>query len=81
MIEVEEWPQPTVRTPRTLVGRRFYELTNIIRSAHLIPGRCNGKDMFYVNNYIDFDQFNTLYDPGFEEKGTHAALEVADKYT
>ena len=80
MIEVEEWLQSTVRTPRILTGRRFYKLTNIIRSAHLIPGRCNGKDIFYVNNYIDFDQFNTLYDLEFEKNGTRAVLEVAGRY-
>jgi hypothetical protein len=49
---------------RNLGCRRFYALENIVRSAHVIP--TGGEhETFYINNYIDWDQYNTLYDPDF----------------
>ncbi len=35
--------------------------------------------MFYVNNYIDWDQFNQLYDPDWMEKGIRNADAVVHK--
>ena len=35
--------------------------------------------MFYVNNYIDWDQFNQLYDPNWMKKGIKNANAVVRK--
>ena len=57
----------------------FYAMENIIRSAHLIPagmpsdvGRQN-HEVFFINNYIDWEQYNTLYDPDFMRTGKRLA--------
>ena len=77
MIEMKTWPRTHAKSPRNLNGRRFYDLSMIMRSAHLIPSGINS-DVFYVNNYIDWDQFNTLYDEEFLAKGIRAA-DTAEK--
>ncbi len=37
------------------------------------------KVVFYINNYIDWDQFNQLYDPDWMEKGIRNADAVVRK--
>ena len=44
----------------------------------MVP-RDQDKFVFYVNNYIDWDQFNQLYDPDWMEKGIRNADVVARK--
>ena len=61
---------------RNLSCRRFYALENVIRSAHVIPTSAEN-DSFYVNNYIDWDQYNTLYDPEFLRNGKRLAKQLA----
>ena len=38
------------------------EILLVLYNAYLIPKNQN-KFVFYVNNYIDWDQFNKLYNP------------------
>jgi hypothetical protein len=46
----------------------MYSLENVIRSVHVIPTSAE-HESFYVNNYIDWDHYNTLYDPDFLRNG------------
>lgn len=48
------------------------------RSAHVVP-RDQDKFVFYVNNYIDWDYFNQLYDPDCMEKSIQNADAVVLK--
>ncbi len=50
------------KNPRNLCAHQIIEILSILRSAHVVP-RDQDKVVFYVNNYIDWDQFNQLYDP------------------
>ncbi|TAQ90574.1 hypothetical protein B7494_g1099 [Chlorociboria aeruginascens] len=72
MIEVTRPPIPTADRPRVLKGRRFYNLSLVLRSAHIIPASNNilekPTDIFYINNYIDWDQYQVLYEDGWEKK-------------
>lgn len=78
MIEVERWPKPIQdRQRRSLGNTRIYPMSTILRSAHLVPATLDGDDIFFINNYIDWDTFNSLYDPDFEVNGTRAALRFA----
>jgi len=61
---------------RNLGCRSFYPLENVIRSAHVIPTSAE-HESFYVNNYIDWDQYNTLYDPNFLQNGKRLAKQLA----
>jgi hypothetical protein len=60
---------------RNLGCRYFYALENVVRSAHVIPATPE-HETFYVNNYIDWDQYNTLYDPEFLQKGKRLAQQL-----
>ena len=44
-----------------LGAHRIIEISLVLRNAHMVP-RDQDKFVFYVNNYIDWDQFNQLYD-------------------
>ena len=80
IIEIEEWLQSIIYIPYIFIGRRFYKLINIIYSTHLILGRCNNKNIFYINNYINFNQFNTLYNLEFKEKGIYTIFKIVNIY-
>ncbi len=54
--------------PRNLDAHRIIKISSILHSAHIVL-RNQNKFVFYVNNYIDLDQFNKLYDPDWIEKG------------
>ena len=41
---------------------QIIEILSVPRNAHMVP-RDQNKFVFYINNYIDWDQFNQLYDP------------------
>ncbi len=78
MIELEKMRASITENPRTLGAHRIIEIFSILRSAHVVP-RDQDKVVFYVNNYIDWDQFNQLYDPDWMEKGIRNADAVARK--
>jgi hypothetical protein len=78
MVEVEPWPSSTARSTRVLGGCRFYSMSTVLRGAHVIPS--NVEEVLYINNYIDWDQYNTIYDEDFESSGKAAADEVFSKY-
>jgi hypothetical protein len=61
---------------RNLGCRCFYVLENVVRSAHIIPTSAE-HESFYVNNYIDWDQYNTLYDPEFLQNGKRLTKKLA----
>ena len=79
MIEVERWPKSRAKDRRYLGNTRFYTMSTILRCVHLIPVSLQGDDIFYINNYFDWDSFNSLYDPQFEVKGTRAALQFLSR--
>lgn len=65
MIEVHRPEVPTTQNPRALKGRRFYTLDTILRSAHVVPAGQytlpKQTNTFFINNYIDWDQYQVLY--------------------
>ena len=84
MIEVTRPPVPTVDKPRVLKGRRFYGLSSVLRSAHIIPAMDNVDkrltDIFYINNYIDWDQYQVLFEDDWEEKGRERARLIKQQH-
>ncbi len=80
MVEVELWPITIGKNPRFLIGERIYSLAHIIRGAYVIPATLPPVQYWFVNNYIDWDKFNTLYDKDFERKGTRAADKIACQF-
>ncbi|MCJ1470749.1 hypothetical protein MMC07_009396 [Pseudocyphellaria aurata] len=64
MLELQSWHKSTTTNPRTLGTIRFYDMTAILRSVHVVLDNGNG---YYVNNYADWDTYNTVYDDTFLE--------------
>ncbi len=75
MIEVEQWSKNTVKKSRYLECWWFYNMSTILRSAHLIS--IESKKFFYVNNYIDWDTFNILYEENFLKKRVRKTNKLA----
>ena len=78
MVEFEKIRALITKNPRNLSARQIIEISLVLRNAHMIP-RDQDKVVFYVNNYINWDQFNQLYDPDWIEKGIQNADVVAHK--
>ena len=62
MIKLEKMRALTVENLCNLGIHQMIEISLILHSVHVIP-RDQNKFVFYINNYIDWDQFNQLYDP------------------
>ena len=78
MVELDKWHASTAENPRNLGAHRIIEVFLVLRSAHVVP-RDQDRMVFYVNNYIDWDQFNQLYDADWFNKGIRNADAVARK--
>jgi hypothetical protein len=78
MVEVEDWPQMLSQNPRDIGHRCFFDMSTILRSAHVIPTGNAG--VYYINNYVDWDQYNTIFDPDFLANGTRDADRIAKQY-
>jgi len=78
MVELEDWPHNQAVNTRALGPCRFYNMAIIIRSAHIVPATAG---IYYINNYINWDQYNTLYDPDFISNGVKDANAIYKKYT
>ncbi len=63
---------------RNLGAHWIIKISLVLHSAHVVP-RNQDKVVFYVNNYIDWDQFNQLYDLDWMEKDIRNADTVAYK--
>lgn len=80
MIEVERIARDTsVRRHHTLGHRRFYRMDLIDRSAHIVPAGRDKPGMYYINPYIDWGQYNSVYDRDFDGKECQAAIKIHRK--
>lgn len=61
MIEFEKMRTLTANNLRNLGAYQIIEISSILQNVYVIS-RDQGKIIFYINNYIDWNQFNLLYD-------------------
>ncbi len=61
-----------------LCAHQIIEIFLVLRSAYMVLWD-QDKVVFYINNYIDWDQFNQLYNSDWMEKGIRNADTVAYK--
>ncbi len=78
MVELEKYPISRAENPLNLGGQRFYKISEVLQSAHVVPRDTEG-NTFYLSNYIDWDQFNQIYDPEWQTKGTWSANAIVRK--
>jgi Plavaka transposase len=79
MIEVQRVVRDTAAQHRTLGHRRFYRLDLIDRSVHLVPVGRDRSEVYYINPYIDWGQYNSVYDRDFDGKDCQAASKIHKK--
>ncbi len=70
----------TAKHPRNLGLHYIIKISSILHDAHIIP-RNQERIVFYVNNYIDWNQFNQLYALNWLENGIQNADAIAWKFT
>ena len=78
MIELDKWHASTAENLRNHGVHRIIEVSSILHGAHVVP-RDQDRMVFYVNNYIDWNQFNQLYDNDWFNKGIRNTDAVARK--
>ena len=61
MIELEKMHVLTAENPYNFGTYRIIKILSVLYSAYIVS-RDQDKFVFYVNNCIDWDQFNQLYD-------------------
>lgn len=61
-----------------LSTHQVIKILSVLCNVYIAPKKQN-KFLFYVNNYIGWDQFNHLYNPEFIEKSKKNANAVACK--
>ena len=80
IVEVKLWPIIIKKNPRFFTEKWIYFLAHIIREAYMIPATLPPVQYWFVNNYIDCDQFNILYDKDFEKKKTRIIDKIACQF-
>ena len=78
MIDLEKMRALTAEDPRNFGTHRIIKISSILCSTHMVL-RNQDKFVFYVNNYIDLDQFNQLYGFDWMENGVQNTDAVAHK--
>ncbi len=78
IIELKKIRASIAENPCNLSTHQIIEISLVLHSAHVVP-KDQDKILFYVNNYIDWDQFNQLYDLDWMEKGIRNVDAVARK--
>ena len=61
MAELKKMRALIAENPYNLGACQIIEIPLVLRNAHIVP-RDQDKIVFYVNNYINWDRFNQLYD-------------------
>lgn len=72
MIKLEKYPILRVENPLNQSGQRFYKILKVLQVAHVVP-RDTGGNTSYLNNYIDWNQLNQLYDSEWQTNETQSA--------
>ncbi len=72
MVELEKYPISKAKNPLNLGSQQFYKISKILQSAYVVPRDTEG-NISYLNNYINKDLFNQLYDPEWQTKRTRFA--------
>ncbi len=79
IIELSDWPAHVFNNPWFIEGWRFYTMSTVLWSVHIISASLKKRQrikgtMYYLNNFIDWDSYNSIYEKDFLTKGTNVAL-------
>ena len=79
MFEVERWPSNGSTQPCNLGAVRFYKIPTVIHCAHLVPADALASK-FYVNNWVNWEAYNTIYNPDFLDSNHRAAVKLVKSF-
>jgi hypothetical protein len=65
MIELKNWRDEIARNFKNLKVNKIYDISIVIQSAHVT---LNEFEHYYVNNYVNWDTYNIIYDENFLKK-------------
>jgi len=79
IIELNDWPAHVFNNSWFIEGWRFYIMSTILQSVHIISASLKKRQrikgaMYYLNNFIDWNSYNSIYEEDFLTKGTNVAL-------
>ena len=78
MVELEKYPILKAENPLNLGGQQFYKISEVLQITHVVL-RDTEDNIFYLNNYIDWDQFNQLYNPEWQTMRTQSSNAIVQK--
>ncbi len=78
MIEIKHWSKDNVKNLCLLEVNWFFHLHTILRSVYVvsandISSESNKNKFFYINNFSDWDSYNSIYEKNFLHKETRVA--------
>ena len=79
MIELSDWPAQIFNNSQIMKGCRFFTMSNILQSVHIISASLETRQrsetvIYYLNNFVNWDSYNTIYEEDFLNKDTKIAL-------
>ena len=78
IVELEKYSISKAKNLLNLGSQQFYKISEVLQSAHVVS-RNTKNNTFYLNNYINWDQFNQLYKPEWQTKGTQSGKAIIQK--
>ena len=79
MVMFKPWQTSVTKNLRLFTEEKIFFLTNI-REVYVVLAIAAPIEYWFANNYVDLDQFNTLYDKDFKKKKMHTANKVAAQF-
>ena len=78
MIEIKHWSKDNIKNSRSLKVNWFFYLHTILRSMHVISANdisseSNKNKFFYINNFSNWNSYNSIYKKNFLHKETKVA--------
>ena len=81
MIEIKHWSKDNIKNSCLLEVSRFFHLHTILRNVHVVlvndsRSESNKNKFFYINNFNDWNSYNSIYEKNF----LHKEMKVAEYY-
>ncbi len=73
MIKIKHWFKDNIKNSRSLEASQFFYLHTILKSVHVVSvnnifSKSNKNKFFYINNFNDWDSYNSIYEKNFLHK-------------
>ena len=74
MMKVKTWHANDARNSHNIDVWQFYQMFTILHNAHVISIELQN-NTYYINNYIDWNTYNIIYDSDFFSQEMRAACD------